>query len=230
VATQKELNQSNTLRGVFCYNKNMKKYQKISLYSSISIFVIVFAFITYFNRAPDRIIPEGNVIVSPATGDVIHIEKANANEISFLKKGIVNTLTVQGVEPPYNIIVIEMDPTDVHVQRSPIGGEVIYQEHIDGQHKNAQWSKNVTELANENEKNLIVVKNDDLSVGVIQVAGIMARRIVSFVSQNDKLEKGDIYGKIKLGSQVVIVLPEYLEINTEIGDVLVDGESIISRY
>lgn len=209
---------------------NMPKVKQ-KLASVLILFVVgSFAFITYFNRAPERMIPEGNVIVSPATGDVIHIETANTNEVSFLKKGIVNTLTVQGVEPPYNIVVIEMDPTDVHVQRTPIAGEITYQEHVDGKHQNALWSKNVTELANENEKNLVVIKNEEISIGVIQVAGIMARRIVSFVSPSDKVEKGEIYGKINLGSQVVLVLPAYLPLEVSVGQTLIDGESIISRY
>ncbi len=217
----------------FCFRviiNLMKKYQKILFYSFLVFLIIFFAFITYFNRAPERITPEGNVVVSPATGDVIHIEVADSSEISFLKKGIVNTLTVQGVEPPYNIVVIEMDPTDVHVQRAPIAGEITYQEHVDGKHQNALWSKNVTELANENEKNLVVIKNEEISIGVIQVAGIMARRIVSFISPPDKVEKGEIYGKINLGSQVVLVLPAYLPLEVSVGQTLTDGESIISRY
>jgi len=204
-------------------------YKRI-LYAFLIFLVLLFSFVTYFNRSPNRDIPKGNVIVSPATGDVIRIEKADANTISFLKKGIGNSLTVNGMEPPYNIIVIEMDPTDVHVQRSPIQGEVIYQEHFAGRHQNALWSPDVTELANENEKNIIVMQNQDISVGVIQVAGIMARRIVSFVSPTDNLEKGEIYGKIKLGSQVVVILPESLTLKVSLGDALVDGESVLATY
>ncbi len=207
-----------------------KKKEKILLTSAVTFLIVAFAFIFYFNRTPDRIIPGGNVIVSPATGDVIHIESANSDEISFLKKGIQNSLTVQGMEPPYNIVVIEMDPTDVHAQRSPIYGEVIYQEHFPGAHRNALWSKNVEELANENEKSILIIENDDLRVGVIQVAGIMARRIESFVSPADRLEKGEIYGRIKLGSQVVLILPKNIPLEVSKGDTLVDGESVIARY
>jgi phosphatidylserine decarboxylase len=208
----------------------MKKSLKLTLSVSIVFLIFIFSFVHYFNRAPERIIPTGNTIVSPATGDIIHIETADTNEISFLKKGIENTLAVQGMESPFNIVVIEMDPTDVHVQRAPIAGEIIYQEHISGQHKNALWSSNVTELANENEKNIIVIENEDLKVGVIQVAGIMARRIVSYVSPTDNLEKGEIYGRIKLGSQVVLILPEHIQLEVSLGDVLVDGESVIGKY
>ncbi len=199
----------------------------------ILLIVIVFLcliFFAYFNRAPERNTPEGRVVISPASGDIIHLETAESTQVSFLKKGVQNSLTVQGIKPPYSIIVIEMDPTDVHVQRSPIDGEIIYQEHIDGKHQNALWSKNVKQLVNENEKNIIVVKNEDISIGVIQVAGIMARRIVSFVSPTDILKKGEIYGKIKLGSQVVLILPAHIPLEVSLGDTLVDGESIIATY
>ena len=205
------------------------KHKKITLSLAIAV-VGVFGFLQYFNRAPERVIPEGNVIVSPASGDVIHIEEVSTPEISFFKKDIENRLTIQGVEPPYTVVVIEMDPTDVHVQRAPISGEIIYQEHIDGHHRNALWSENVHKLANENEKNLMVIQNDELSVGIIQVAGIMARRIVSYISPADKLEKGDIYGRIKLGSQVVIILPKDIELQTSLGSKLIDGESVIGVY
>lgn len=207
----------------------MKKFRKLFLPLGV-VAVFLTAFILYFNRAPERTIPEGNVVVSPASGDVIHIESASTNEVSFLKKGIQNTLTIQGIEPPYNIVVIEMDPTDVHVQRAPIDGKVVYQEHIDGAHQNALWSKDVHALANENEKNLVVFQNQDMSVGVIQVAGIMARRIVSYITPEDILTKGDIYGRIKLGSQVVVILPQNISPEVHVGDTLVDGVSIIAKY
>jgi phosphatidylserine decarboxylase len=192
--------------------------------------VVLFVFISYFNRAPERITPTGNSIVSPATGDVIYIENADSNEVSFLKKGIQNTFALQGMEPPYNIVVIEMDPMDVHVQRAPIEGEIVYQEHITGKYKNALWSEDVHALANENEKNLMVIVNENLSVGVIQVAGIMARRIISYVSPADILQKGELYGRIKLGSQVILILPENLDLEISVGQSLVDGETIVAFY
>jgi len=208
----------------------MKILYKRSTYFFLTFLILSVSFIFYFNRSPERNIPEGDVIVSPATGDVIRIEKADTNEISFLKKGVENSLVINGMKAPYNIIVIEMDPTDVHVQRSPIQGELTYQEHFSGKHQNALWSKDVTELANENEKNIIIVENEKISVGVIQVAGIMARRIVSFVSPAQILKKGEIYGRIKLGSQVVVIIPEDLELEVSLGDTLADGETVLARY
>ncbi|MCF7831652.1 MAG: phosphatidylserine decarboxylase [Candidatus Pacebacteria bacterium] len=203
---------------------------KIIFLSILFFAVAVFGFLSYFNRAPERIIPTGNSVVSPATGDVIHIETADSNEVSFLKKGIQNTFALQGIEPPYTIVVIEMDPMDVHVQRASIEGKIVYQEHIAGKYKNALWSKDVHALANENEKNLLVIENDQLSVGVIQVAGIMARRIISYVSPADPIEKGELYGRIKLGSQVVLILPESLNLEISVGQSLVDGETVVAFY
>ena len=211
-----------------CHMKNI--FKKIALGAAVVLAILIIAFVQFFNRAPDRVVPEGSVVVSPANGDVIHIERVESNEVSFFKKDTENVLTINDIEPPYNIVVIEMDPSDVHVQRTPIAGEIIYQEHFDGAHKNALSSENVEQLANVNEKNVIVIENEDLSVGVIQVAGMAARRIRSFVEVGDALGKGDIYGRIILGSQVVIILPDEVEVMAELGDVLTDGETIVGIY
>lgn len=209
----------------------MKKILKITLFTlAILLMAGIVLFVQFFNRVPDRIIPAGNTVVAPANGEVIHIEEVETNEISFFKKDIENSLVIQGVQPPYHIVVIEMDLGNVHVQRMPIEGEIIYQEHFDGAHKNALTSENLEQLANVNEKNLIVIQNEKISVGVIQVAGLAARRIQSFVSENDVLEKGNVYGRILLGSQVVLVVPSYVELVAQVGDVLIDGEAIVATY
>lgn len=208
----------------------MKKILHISISILAIIALLLIVFITYFNRTPDRTIPEGNVIVSPANGEVIHIESVNDQKISFFKNDVENTLTMNEMEPPYTVVVIEMDLKDIHAQRSPINGTILYQEHMDGEHRNALFSENVEYLARVNEKNVIVFGNDDLRVGAVQVAGIAARRIQSFVEIDDVLSKGDIYGRILLGSQVVLVLPKDTTLKSRVGDVLIDGESIVATY
>lgn len=208
----------------------MKRSHKITLSLLVLILFTGTLFVFYFNRVPNRNIPNGNVIVSPANGDVIHIESVESKTIHFFKNDIENILAIQEIEPPYKIVVIEMDLKDIHVQRAPIEGKVVYQEHFPGAHKNALSSPNVKQLANINEKNLIVFKNNEISVGVSQVAGLAARRIRSFVKIGDTLKKGDVYGRIILGSQVVVILPEKAILNVSTGETLIDGESIIATY
>ena len=208
----------------------MKNWLKKIYVGLFAVCTFLILFYIYFNRVPDRVIPQGNVVVAPANGKIIGIEEVDQNMISFFKNDIENKLTVNKIDPPYKIIVIEMNLKNVHVQRAPISGEIIDQEYFEGKHKNALSSDNLEQLANVNEKNLIVIKNDSLSVGVVQVAGIAARRIQSFVKINDRLDKGDIYGRILLGSQVVLIIPGSVSLNVKVGDVLIDGESIIATY
>lgn len=208
----------------------MVKIAKKCLLIPLLLFIVCSTFVLYFNRIPKRIIPEGNTIVSPANGKVINIKSSNDNEIEFLKNDIKNTLTVSNINPPFTIITIEMNLKNIHVQRAPVAGIVTYEKHFDGTHKNALSSSNADQLVDTNEKNLVVFENQNISVGVIQVAGLVARRIKSFVSPGDTVKKGDIYGKIILGSQVVVILPTEAEITASIGETLTDGESIIAKY
>ena len=214
-----------------CYTELMKKVTRISLLAiTMTAAVGIIVSVQYFNRVPVRATPSGPTIVSPASGRIIHIETVSGKEISFFKKEIENTLTINDIPPPYTLVVIELSLEDVHVQRAPIEGKITYQEHFEGAHKNALSSPNVKKLANMNEKNIIVIKNDDLSVGVIQVAGIAARRIQSFVDTGEFLDKGQVYGRILLGSQVVLIIPDTATLLVQTEDELIDGETVIAEY
>jgi len=208
----------------------MKKTNKRILYTITFLLLVVMGFVVFFNRAPERETPQGNTVVSPANGKIIGIETATGSEFSFLKKGYKNSISLENMESPYKVILIEMNLKNVHVQRAPIDGEIIYQEHFDGAHKNALSKKNNSNLININEKNIVIIKNDDISVGIVQVAGAAARRIQSFVLENNILSKGSIYGRILLGSQVVLILPDTINVLVHEGDVLIDGETIVAEY
>lgn len=204
--------------------------QKIILILSLLIILGIIFFIFYFNRAPKRQIPEGNNVVSPANGKIIEIKNINNSEIDFLKDDTENILEINDIKPPYQIVLIQLDFNDVHVQRAPIQGKIISQEYFSGRHKNALRPKNIEQLENQNEKNVVIFENKDISVGVVQVAGLIARRIRSFVKIGDEIKKGEIYGKIILGSQVVVILPQQTTLLASVGDLLIDGESIIAEY
>ena len=79
-------------------------------------------------------------------------------------------------------------------------------------------------------KNLIVFKNEKIAIGVIQVAGKAARRIRSYVMPGSILEKGQVYGRILLGSQVVVIIPANITLNVATGDKVIDGETILGEY
>jgi phosphatidylserine decarboxylase len=122
-----------------------------------------------------------------------------------------------------------MNLQNVHVQRAPIDGVVTCIEHQKGKFKNAIYGKHTTELVNANEKNLIVISNVDETIAVIQVAGFLARRIKSYVKEDQEIAQGSKIGFIALGSQVVLVIPETRTLKVAIGDTLVDGETVVAE-
>jgi phosphatidylserine decarboxylase len=182
----------------------------------------------WFHRIPDRVIPDGPVITSPANGRVIAIESIPDNTVTFLKGDTVNSLRVEGMDGPLTIIVIEMNLHNVHVQRAPFDGEIIYQKHTPGLFKNAIFSKDKKRLENTNEKELTIFESEDgTRIGVIQVAGFLARRIENWEGAGATLAQGEPYGMIKLGSQVVVIMPVDVKPSVELDQKVIDGETMI---
>ncbi len=194
----------------------------------ILFFSLLFLGVQWFNRVPQRNIPkEENTIVSPADGKVIAIIQSNDHILNFFKNGIKNTIDFDS-KKDRTAIVIEMNIWNIHAQRAPIDGIITEKKYIPGKFHNAIFSKRKEYLAEENEK-MIHTIHGKIDLSVIQVAGILARRIQSFKKQGDEVKKGDVIGRILLGSQVVLVLPtEKVKIFTKIGERVKDGESILA--
>ena len=201
--------------------------RKIGYGLGLGILVIIL-FVTFFNRAPVRIIPTDNVITSPASGKVIGIISVDSPNITFTKKGTENTVVIPELSGKMNMVLIEMNPLDVHVQRAPITGSIISMDHYDGKHINAIGSQKMN-IVNTNEKTVTVFKNEADTIGVIQVAGKAARRIRNYAGINEVLNKGQIYGRILLGSQVVVLVPENRIINVSVGQKVIDGETVLAK-
>ena len=165
----------------------------------------------YFFRNPDRQIPaDESLIVSPADGRVQDVVELDGDDF---------------VKSPCRKVIIFLSVFDVHVNRSPIAGEIKIQKYICGRFRPAYKDS----VGFENERHLIGIENDKLRVTVTQVAGILARRIVSYVTLDDKLEKGELYGLIRFGSCTEIVMPSNVEVTVKKGDKVRGGESIIGR-
>lgn len=183
----------------------------------------------YFHRTPARTIPPAlGAVVSPADGRIIHIERSNSQQLAFFKKDVLNTLHLGGMDPPFKVVVIELTIFDVHVQRAPIAGRVFSQQYYPGQHANAVFGADTVHLANSNEKLLTVIAGDAGRVGVVQVAGLVARRIVPYVAPGTQVAKGQEIGMITFGSQVVLVLPDAAQLTVKVGDRVTDGASIVA--
>ncbi len=204
---------------------------KIIILIGIILGIVIFIGKPVFDRAPDRVIPVAK-IVSPAMGKIIDIQTTTDSHISFFKDGLRNNLELNNITLPAHIILIEMNLQDVHVQRSPVAGTVISQIHYEGDFKNALVDTHKFDLVNFNEKTATIIESDSPKkerLAVIQVAGIVARRIISLTSPYSHLNQGSILGRITFGSQTVLVIPAHYSLNVKIGDKVVDGETIIAE-
>jgi phosphatidylserine decarboxylase len=191
------------------------------------VVVFLLAFVLFFSRAPVRTIPQ-NGIISPTSGRVIGIEQEQTPNLFFTKKGTQNTISIPEMTGPVSLVIIELTPLDVHVQRAPISGQIIRMDHYDGNHTNALGAQKLI-LSSTNEKVVTLFKNTTDTIGVVQVAGMAARRIVNHSHVDDMASKGFLYGRILLGSQVVVIIPSNHTVNVHVGDRVVDGETILAN-
>ena len=189
--------------------------------------VLIILFLMNFYRDPERMIPHGpKLIVAPADGKVISIIDTEKDKIRISKGlfGKINTMTKDIAKNCY-VISIFMSPLDVHINRCPISGTVKSVKHTDGKFFKAYD----LEKSFENEKNEIVIENDQIKVKFIQIAGFLARRIICKLAKNQKVKIGDRMGMIALGSQTTIILPKSVYLNVHKGKKVVGGHTIIAH-
>lgn len=179
------------------------------------VFAAFFGLFTLFNaffyRNPKRVVPQGLNLVAPADGEVILINPVK--EERFLKAEV-------------NKISIFMNIFNVHVNRAPFDAEVLDVVHESGKF----FSANLDKASSDNEKNYVLLLTSlGFPMLVVQVAGLIARRIVCDVKQGDKIKKGEPYGLICYGSRLDIYLPKEVEIKVSLNDKTRAGETIIGE-
>ena len=175
--------------------------------------LIIFFCFFYFFRDPIRIIPNENVIVSPADGKIVSLGESNLPEEC-------------GIKGKFLKISIFLDIFNVHVNRMPISGIVKDIKYISGKFFRA----NVEKSSKENERNIIVIENEKKEkIIVTQIAGLIARRIVCDLKINQEVLKGERFGIIKFGSRVDLYLPLNYKILVAVGQTVIGGETIISN-
>ncbi len=190
-----------------------------ALYTSfLSVFIFLLSafslilFLIFFRNPPRKELnADPDLVMAPADGKVVVIEKTIENE--FLK-----TDSIQ--------ISIFMSPLNVHINRSPVEGEVIYQQYHPGKYLVA-WHPKSSEL---NERNTLVIRHHDKNILIRQVAGKLARKIVSYIKTGDQLQRGQEFGFIKFGSRVDIFLPVDSIVSVKIGDSVQGGVTEIARF
>jgi len=181
-----------------------------SLLIALCFLICLTAFMAYFFRDPERIVPEGKgLFVSPADGKVILIK-------DVYEKDHLQTDAKE--------ISIFMSPLNVHVNRAPCDGKVTYVKHTPGQFMAAYKE----EASVKNENILMALEGEQGRVLVRQVAGFVARRAVCRVKPGDQLKRGERYGMIKFGSRLDVYLPKDAQISVKPGDKVLAGETVIA--
>jgi len=173
---------------------------------------LLFVTIVQFFRSPKLLITQNEkVVLCPADGKVVVIEETDEPE--FLKDKRIQ-------------VSVFMSPVNVHVNRNPISGVVKYFKYHPGKYLVAWHPKSST----ENERTTVVTENKaGQQVLFRQIAGALARRIVWYVKEGDKVEQGEQFGFIKFGSRVDVFLPLGSKINVEIGEVVKGGTTVLAE-
>lgn len=165
--------------------------------------LVLIALVLQFFRNPVRKISElnDNIVYAPADGKVVVIEETEETEY-------LNERRIQ--------VSIFMSPLNVHVNRNPVSGTVKYSKYHPGKYLVAWHPKSST----ENERTTIVIDNGKHQILFRQIAGALARRIVNYLKEGDKVKQGEDMGFIKLGSRVDVFLPLDAKLNVKIDDVV----------
>ncbi len=182
------------------------------LITSTAILFAFWIFIVAFFREPRRVkIHDPELVFSPCDGRVVVTEVVYEDE--YLKQEMLQ-------------ISIFMSITNVHMNWMPVAGEVEYYKYHPGRFLIACHPKSST----ENERTTTVVKLDDEKrVLFRQVAGLIARRIVSYIKVGNKVNQNDVFGFIKFGSRIDVLVPKNSELLVEIGDPVVGSQTPIVR-
>ena len=182
------------------------------LITSTITLVAFWFFIVAFFREPRRVkIHDPELVFSPCDGRVVVTEVVYEDE--YIKEEMLQ-------------ISIFMSITNIHMNWLPVAGEVEYYKYHPGRFLIAWHPKSST----ENERTTTVVKlDDDNRVLFRQVAGLIARRIVSYIKVGDKVKQNDVFGFIKFGSRIDVLVPKNSELLVEIGDPVVGSQTPIVR-
>jgi len=172
--------------------------------------LVFYVLIIQFFRNPSRFTPiDENHVIAPADGKVVVIE--DVEEPEFFK----------GKRKQLSIF---MSPLNVHVNRYPIAGKVVYQKYYPGKYLVAWHPKSST----ENERTSVVVENAKTQILFRQIAGALARRIVCYAKEGDSAKQGAEYGFIKFGSRIDLYLPVDCKVNVNLGQKTKGGETILA--
>jgi len=173
-------------------------------------FSLLTSFVIYFFRDPERVIPPGEkAVLSPADGKIIQFEPCV--EERFLKGPAIK-------------ISVFMSLFSVHVNRIPLSGRIVDSSYFPGKF----FSANLDKASSANEQNALLIETTDgVRMLVVQIAGLIARRIVCWVKKGDRVGRGQRFGLIRFGSRLDIYLPQNTRLLAQPGQKAFGGQTIL---
>lgn len=182
---------------------------------ALAIFFVtlfLFLFIISFFRIPNRVHTlDDNKIICPADGKVVVIEEIT--DVEYFKDKRIQ-------------VSVFMSPANVHVNRNPMSGEVVYNQYHKGKYLVAWHPKSST----ENERWSVAVKNNHGTILYKQIAGALAKRICNYTKVGQQVKQCDEYGFIKFGSRVDILLPVGTKIDVQLNQVVKGGVTVLASW
>lgn len=174
------------------------------------ITLLILLFLVSFFRIPNRVLAiDENAIIAPADGKVVVIEEIT--DVEYFKDKRLQ-------------VSIFMSPSNVHVNRNPISGDVIYNQYHKGKYLVAWHPKSST----DNERQSVVIRKGGTEILVKQIAGALAKRIVNYLQVGQKVKQGEEMGFIKFGSRVDLILPIGTTINVKLNETVQGGVTTIA--
>ena len=205
----------------------------ISIFAILTIFIgwlwaplyflglILTVWCIYFFRNPNRVTPtlsganKNNLIIAPADGKIIEISEVTPNDEIGLPSG------------EWQRVCIFMNVFDVHVNRSPMLGKITFKNYIPGLFFNASLDK----ASMHNERLILGMDTENgKKIAFVQIAGLVARRIICDVDKGSLLKAGEVFGLIRFGSRVDIYFPKEVSTLVLVGQKTISGETIIGDF
>jgi len=178
-------------------------------YLAAGLLIFLAAFVFYFFRNPDRVIPSGpGIVVSPGDGRVVVVQEEQNSGRAGKR------------------VSIFLAVWNVHVNRSPAAGTIRKLEYRPGKFM-AAWAESASL---ENEQNIFVLATPEGELVFKQIAGWVARRVVSWKKTGDTVARGELIGLVRFGSRVDVWLPAEAEILVKVGENVKGGESILAKW
>lgn len=169
----------------------------------------------YFFRDPDRVIPlNSNWVMSPADGRISFVEPCvPPEELGLGKEEMIR-------------ISVFMDIFSCHINRIPINGTVESIIYRPGRFTNAEFDK----ASQFNERNGLVIDSEHGKIGMVQIAGMFARRIVCWAKESDSVMTGERFGLIRFGSRLDIYIPTEVKLRVAVGQIAIAGETVLGSF